>query len=100
SAASASWFEVNPRSSQTFQRSSVSSRSQQPASLGFTNVPSASLAQPIAPPGRPSRNGQNMNVTVSPGSNVLPVMPRSISVVGDDASRLKSVTSPFSSTLT
>src|SRR5215470_14547895 len=58
------------------------------------NLPSSSFAQPIAPPGRPSRSGQYMKVTVAPGLNVSPVMPRWIRPVGAEPSKLQSVSVP------
>ena len=74
---SASALEVYPAASQTFHFSIALTLPSQPPSAGFTNVPSASLAHPRPPPGRPSLIGQYETVTVAPGSNVLPVIPRS-----------------------
>src|SRR5262245_42722736 len=66
----------------------------QPPSAGLRYLPSEPFAQPIAPPGRPSLSGQNMNCTLSPGLNVSPVMPREMRPVGAEPSKLQSVVEP------
>jgi hypothetical protein len=80
--------------SQPFHFSIALTLPSQPPSEGFTNVPLASRAQPSPPPGRPSFSGQYEIVTVLPGSNVAPVIPRWSSDGGAEPSKLHSVTLP------
>src|ERR687898_303316 len=61
--------------------------------LGF-GARRVARGQPSPTPGRPSFNGQYEIVSVSPGLNVLPVMPRWSSDGGAEPSKLHRVSLP------